>query len=38
MDRFEKLMQVIVEKLREWGLEIKEKRTQEPDYVPGDSI
>ncbi len=38
MDRFEKLMQVIVEKLREWGLEIKEKKTQEPDYVPGDSI
>jgi len=38
MDRFEKLLQAIVEKLREWGLEIKEKRTQEPDYVPGDSI
>ena len=38
MDRFEQLLQAIVEKLREWGLEIKEKRTQEPDYVPGDSI
>ncbi len=38
MDRFEKLMQVIVEKLREWGLEIKEKRAQEPNYVPGDSM
>jgi len=38
MDRFEQLLQAIVEKLREWGLEIKGKRTQEPDYVPGDSI
>jgi len=38
MGRFEQLLQAIVKKLREWGLEIKEKRTQEPDYVPGDSI
>jgi hydrogenase maturation protease len=38
MDRFEKLLQAIVEKLREWGLEIKEKKDQESDYVPGHSI
>ena len=38
MGRFEQLLQAIVEKLREWGLEIKGKRIQEPDYVPGDSI
>ncbi len=38
MDRFEQLLQAIVEKLREWGLEIGEKRNQEPVYVPGDSI
>jgi hydrogenase maturation protease len=37
-DRFELLLQTIVEKLREWGLEIKKKKTEEPDYVPGDSI
>ncbi len=38
MDRFETLLRAVVEKLREWGLEIKEKKTEEPDYVPGDSI
>jgi hydrogenase maturation protease len=38
MEHFDHLLRAIVEKLREWGLEIKEKRTQEPDYVPGDSI
>ena len=38
MDRFEKLLQVVVEKLREWGLEIKEKTAREPIYVPGHSI
>ncbi|HXZ36470.1 MAG TPA: HyaD/HybD family hydrogenase maturation endopeptidase, partial [Thermodesulfobacteriota bacterium] len=38
MGRFEQLLQAIVKKLRGWGLEIKEKRIQEPDYVPGDSI
>ena len=38
MDRFEKLLQAIVEKLREWGSEIKEKKDQESDYVPGHSI
>ncbi len=37
-EHFEKLLQVIVGKLREWGLEIKEKKVQEPDYVPGHSI
>jgi len=37
-DRFEKLLQVVVEKLREWGLEIKEKTVREPVYVPGHSI
>ena len=38
MDRFGKFLQVIVEKLREWGLEIKEKTIPEPVYVPGDSF
>jgi hydrogenase maturation protease len=38
MDRFEKLLQVIVEKLQEWGLEIKERTIREPVYVPGHSI
>ena len=38
MDRFEKLLQVIVEKLREWGLEIEEKTGRESAYVLGDSI
>jgi hydrogenase maturation protease len=37
-DRFEKLLQVVVEKLREWGLEVKEKTIREPVYVPGHSI
>ncbi len=38
MGRFEKLLQVVVAKLREWGLEIKEKTVREPVYVPGHSI
>lgn len=38
MDRFEKLLAVIVEKLREWGVEIKEKEVRESGYVPGHSI
>jgi len=36
--RLDKLLETILEKLREWGLEIKEKKTSESDYVPGDSI
>jgi len=36
--RFDKLLETVLEKLREWGLEIKEKKTQESDYVPGDSV
>ncbi len=38
MDRFEKLLAVIVEKLREWGVEIKEKEVRGSGYVPGHSI
>jgi hydrogenase maturation protease len=37
-EHFEKLLWVIVEKLRQWGLEIKERKVQEPDYVPGHSL
>jgi hydrogenase maturation protease len=36
--RFEELLQTIVEKLREWGLEVKEKTVREPAYVPGHSV
>ncbi|NWF53589.1 MAG: HyaD/HybD family hydrogenase maturation endopeptidase [Syntrophaceae bacterium] len=38
MERFEKLLTVIVEKLREWGLEVKEREGKESAYVPGHPI
>jgi hydrogenase maturation protease len=38
LHRFEELLQTVVEKLREWGLEVKEKTVQEPAYVPGHSV
>jgi hydrogenase maturation protease len=37
-ERFEKLLQTVVEKLREWGLKIREKTIRESAYVPGHSI
>jgi hydrogenase maturation protease len=36
--RFDKLLETVLEKLREWGLEIKEKGVQESGYVPGHSV
>jgi hydrogenase maturation protease len=36
--RFEELLATIVGKLREWGLEVKEKTVREPAYVPGHSV
>ena len=38
LNRFEELLQTVVEKLREWGLEVKEKTVREPAYVPGHSV
>ena len=35
---FDKLLETVLEKLREWGLEIKEKGVQESGYVPGHSV
>lgn len=36
---FDKLLETVLEKLREWGLEIKEKRVQESSgYVSGHSL
>jgi hydrogenase maturation protease len=35
---FEKLLQAILEKLRQWGVQGKEKTTGEPSHVPGHSI
>jgi hydrogenase maturation protease len=36
--RFDKLLETVLGKLQEWGLEIKGKRPQESGNVPGDSI
>lgn len=36
--RFDKLLETVLEKLREWGLEIKEKGVQESGYVSGHSV
>jgi hydrogenase maturation protease len=36
--RFEELLRTVVGKLREWGLEVKEKSVREPAYVPGHSV
>jgi hydrogenase maturation protease len=36
--RFDKLLETVLGKLQEWGLEIKGKRLQESGNVPGDSI
>jgi hydrogenase maturation protease len=36
--RFDRLLEAVLEKLQEWGLEIKEKTVREPVYVPGHSI
>jgi hydrogenase maturation protease len=38
LDRFEELLETVVGKLREWGLEVKEKSVREPAYVPGHSV
>ena len=38
LHRFEELLQTVVGKLREWGLEVKEKTVREPAYVPGHSV
>jgi hydrogenase maturation protease len=38
LQRFEELLQTVVGKLREWGLEVKEKTVREPAYVPGHSV
>jgi len=37
-ERFDKLLETVLEKLREWGLEIKEKAIRETGYVPGHSV
>ena len=37
-ERFDKLLETVLEKLREWGLEIKEKAVRETEYVPGHSV
>jgi len=36
--RFEELLETVVGKLREWGLEVKEKSVREPAYVSGHSV
>jgi hydrogenase maturation protease len=38
LHRFEELLETVVGKLREWGLEVKEKTVREPAYVPGHSV
>ena len=35
---FEELLRTVLGKLREWGLEVKEKTVREPDDVPGHSV
>jgi len=37
-ERFDKLLETVLEKLREWGLEIKEKAIRETGYVSGHSV
>ena len=38
LQRFEELLRTVLEKLREWGLEVKEKNVRESAYVPGHSV
>ncbi len=36
--RFGELLEIVVDKLREWGVEVKKKTVQEPDGVCGHSV
>ena len=38
LQRFEELLRTVLGKLREWGLEGKEKTVRESAYVPGHSV
>jgi hydrogenase maturation protease len=38
LQRFEELLETVLGKLREWGLEVKEKTVRESAYVSGHSV